>query len=35
MYSTTEAFTQENAGVTHEVIQKYIHIYINTVNLCY
>jgi hypothetical protein len=27
MYSTTEVFTQENAGVTHEAIQKYIHTY--------
>jgi hypothetical protein len=27
MYSTTEVFTQENTVVTHEAIQKYIHIY--------
>jgi hypothetical protein len=31
MYSTTEVFTQENPNftvVSHEAIQKYIHIYI-------
>jgi hypothetical protein len=27
MYSTNEVSTQENAMVTHEAIQKYIHIY--------
>jgi hypothetical protein len=27
MYSTTEIFTQENTVVTHETIQKYVHVY--------